>query len=92
MLADKDYDSDALLQYCGRYRMQQVIPPWAMKRKLRPGLPRLFDKPKYAQPNIIELIFGWLKENHRIGTRDDKLAKSFSALVSLACSLRCLRQ
>ncbi|RJX53435.1 IS5/IS1182 family transposase, partial [Pseudomonas syringae pv. actinidiae] len=33
--------------------------------------------------------FGWLKENRRIGTRYDKLAKSYAAMVTLACSLRC---
>ncbi|WP_371920337.1 IS5 family transposase [Pseudomonas sp. URIL14HWK12:I3] len=92
LLADKGYDCEALRQYCDRYRMQPVIPLRTMKRKPRPGLPRLFDRPKYAQRNIIERMFGWLKENRRIGTRYDKLAKSFSAMVSLACSLRCLRQ
>ncbi|ELQ10895.1 transposase IS4 family protein [Pseudomonas fluorescens BRIP34879] len=40
--------------------------------------PRLFDRPKYRQRNIIERMFGWLKENRRIGTRYDKLASSFS--------------
>ncbi|MFZ5937767.1 transposase [Pseudomonas sp. HS6-2] len=49
------------------------------------------DRPKYRQRNIIEHMFGWLKENRRIVTRFDKLAKSYAALVSLACSMRCLR-
>ncbi|WP_087502955.1 IS5 family transposase [Pseudomonas sp. SID14000] len=57
----------------------------------KPGLPRLFDRPKYRQRNIIERMFGWLKENRRIVTRFDKLAKSYAAMVSLACSMRCLR-
>jgi len=60
-----------------------------MKRKPKLGLPRLFDKPKYRQRNIIERMFGWLKESRRIGTRYDKLAKSFGAMVSLACTMRC---
>ena len=68
-----------------------MIPLRTMKRKPKPGLPRLFDKPKYRQRNIIERMFGWLKENRRIGTRYDKLAKSFAAMVSLACTMRCLR-
>ncbi|KPW48599.1 Transposase [Pseudomonas syringae pv. berberidis] len=58
----------------------------------RPGLPRLFDRPKYRQRNIIERMFGWLKENNRIGTRYDKLAKSYAAMITLACSLRCRQQ
>ncbi len=37
-------------------------------------------------------MFGWLKENRRIGTRYDKLARSFEAMFTLACSLRCMQQ
>ena len=40
------------------------------------GIPRLLDRPKYRQRNIIERMFGWLKESRRIVTRFDKLAKS----------------
>ncbi|MEB0190828.1 MULTISPECIES: IS5 family transposase [unclassified Pseudomonas] len=92
LLADKGYDAEHLRQYCDRYRMQPVILQRTMKRKPKPGLPRLFDRPKYRQRNIIERMFGWLKENRRIGTRYDKLARSFGAMVTLACTLRCLRQ
>ncbi|HFL2187072.1 TPA: IS5 family transposase [Pseudomonas putida] len=91
LLADKGYDAEALRRYCDQYRMQPVIPLRSMKRKPKPGLPRLFDRPKYRQRNIIERMFGWLKENRRIVTRFDKLAKSYAAMVSLACSMRCLR-
>ncbi|WAH59978.1 IS5 family transposase [Pseudomonas silvicola] len=91
LLADKGYDAEALRRYCDQYRMQPVIPLRSMKRKPKPGLPRLFDRPKYRQRNIIERMFGWLKENRRIVTRFDKLAKSYAAMVSLACSTRCLR-
>ncbi|MGH2430936.1 MAG: transposase, partial [Pseudomonas sp.] len=44
------------------------------------------------QRNIIERMFGWLKENRRIVTRFDKLAKSYAAMVSLACVMRCMRR
>ncbi len=87
--ADKGYDAEALRRYCDRYRMQPVIPLRSMKRKPKPGLPRLFDRPKYRQRNIIERMFGWLKENRQIVTRFDKLAKSYAAMVSLACAMRC---
>ncbi len=72
--------------------MRSVIPLRDMKRKPKPGLPRLFDRPRYRQRNIIERMFGWLKENRRIVTRFDKLERSYAAMVSLACSMRCLRQ
>lgn len=72
--------------------MQPVIPQRTIKRKPKPGLPRLLDRPKYRQRNIIERRFAWLKESRRIGTRYDKLARSFGAMVMLACTLRCLQQ
>lgn len=67
--------------------MQPVIPLRSMKRKPKPGLPRLFDRPQYRQRNIIERMFGWLKENRRLVTRFDKLANSYAAMVLLACSM-----
>ena len=91
LLADKGYDAEALRRYCDRYRMQPIIPLRSMKRKPKPGLPRLFDRPKYRQRNIIERMFGLLKENRRIITRFDKLTKSYAAMISLACAMRCLR-
>lgn len=87
LLADKGYDAEHLRQYCERYRMQPVIPLRTMKRKPKPGLPRLFDHPKYRH----ERMFSWLKKSRRISTRYDKLARSFAAMVTLACTLRCLR-
>nr|WP_265332449.1 transposase [Pseudomonas syringae] len=50
------------------------------------------DRPKYRQRNIIERMFGWLKEDRRIVTRFDKIATSFATMVSLACAMRWLRQ
>lgn len=92
LLADKGYDAEALRKYCDRYRMRSVIPLRDMKRKPKPGLPRLFDHLKYRQRNIIERMFGWLKDNRRIVIRFYKLARRYAAMVSLACSMRCLRQ
>jgi transposase len=91
LLADTGYDADALRRYCDRYPMQPVIPLRAMKRNPEPELPRLFDRPKYRQRNVIERMSGWLKENRRIVTRFGKLAKSYGATVSQACVMRCLR-
>ncbi len=89
LLADKGYDAEALRRYCDQYRMQPVIPLRSMKRKPKPGLPRLFDRPNYRQRNMIERMFGWLKMNRRIVTFFDKLANIYAAMVSLACVTRC---
>ncbi|KAF2410009.1 hypothetical protein PSAN_24320 [Pseudomonas antarctica] len=45
----------------------------------------------YQQRNVIERMFGWLKENRRIVTRFDKLAKNYATMASLACAMRYLR-
>jgi len=89
--ADKGDDAEALRRYCDRYRMRPVIPLYNMKLKPRPRLPRLFDRPKHRQSNIIERMFGWLIENRRIVMRFDKLAKIYAVMVSLACTMGCLR-
>lgn len=69
----------------------ECSPMRSMKRKPKPGLPRLFDRLKYRQRNIMERMVGWPKENRRIVARSDKLAKSYVAMVSLAYSLQCSR-
>lgn len=55
--------------------MQPLMPLRSMKRKPKPGLPRLLDRPKYRQRNIIERMYSWLKENRCIVTRFDKLVR-----------------
>ncbi len=88
LVADNGYDAESFRQYCDRYRMQPVIPYRVMKRKPKPGLARLFDKPKYRERNVIERLFGWLKEHRRLATRYCKLATSYAAMVTLACCRR----
>ena len=78
IVADKGYDSDDLPRLCDRYRMKPIIEQRKMYRKPRPGLSRVFDKPKCRERNVIERGFGWLKELRRIATRYDKLARSFA--------------
>jgi transposase len=71
--------------------MQPVIPLRDMKRKAKPGLPRLFDKPKYRQRNAIERLYDALKGYRRLGTRYCKLTESSAAMVTPACWRRCLQ-
>lgn len=52
LLADKGYDTEALRRYCDQYRMQPAIPLCPLRRKPKPALPRLFDRPKHRQSNI----------------------------------------
>jgi transposase len=43
-----------------------------------------FDKDSYRKRSIIEQCIGWLKECRRIGTRFEKLAINFLAMIKLA--------
>ncbi len=45
------------------------------------GRPPRFDKRKYRRRSIIEQCIGWLKECRRIGTRFEKLAINFLAML-----------
>lgn len=91
IVADKGYDSETLRRYYDRVGIQPVIARRKMRRKPRPGLPRLFDQPMYRQRNAIERLFSRLKEKRRLCTRFDKLASSFKAMVTLPCTDHCWR-
>lgn len=91
IVADKGYDSDALRHSCTRYGMRPIISQRRMHRCPKPSLPHQFDLPKYRQRNMVERLFGWLKEKRQLNTRYDKQASSFKALVTLACIGQCMR-
>lgn len=50
-----------------------------------------FDKETYKRRSVVEQSIGWLKECRRIGTRFEKLAINFLAMVKLAMIKRTLR-
>ncbi len=52
----------------------------------------MLDRPKYKERNVIERLFGWLKKHRHLETRYCEPAQSYSAMVTLACWLRCLRR
>ncbi len=70
------------------------IREWLHQRKIKPDIPRKanqarddrmkFDRDAYRMRSIIEQCIGWLKECRRIGTRFEKLAINFLAMLKLA--------
>jgi transposase len=50
-----------------------------------------FDELAYRQRSIIENVIGWMKECRRIGTRFEKLAIRFLAMLQLAMIQICLK-
>ncbi len=55
-------------------------------------LPRPLDRETYRTRNLVERIFGKIKEFRRIATRYDKTARNFLSAVHLAASRFLLRR
>ena len=79
VLADKAYDSDALLLCIVAADAKAVIPPKS-NRKVQ----RDFDRDQYRNRNVIERFFARLKQFRRVATRYDKLASRFESFVIIA--------
>jgi transposase len=82
LLADKGYDSDALVETLEQRGITPVIPPKANRRE-----PRKTDFALYRERNLVERFFCKLKQYRAIATRYDKLANTFLAAAALVCVL-----
>ena len=80
LIADKGYDSDAIVEQAQRQGMQAQIPP----RKNRKA-PRTFDKHLYRHRHLVENAFLHLKRWRGIATRYAKNLDSFLAAVQIRC-------
>ena len=81
-LADKGYDSDALVATLEGRGITPVIPSKA-NRKVQ----RETDFALYRERNLVERFFGNLKQYRALATRYDKLANTFLAAVAMVCVL-----
>ena len=81
-LADKGYDSDALVETLIERGITPVIPPKANRKG-----PRKTDFALYRERNLVERFFCKLKQYRAIATRYDKLANTFLAAVALVSVL-----
>lgn len=88
---DKAYDVPRIRRWCRAHRVRAVIPEKAMPHGRKPGRPPGFDKAAYRRRNVVERCIGWLKICRRVGTRSEKLAVHFLAMVKLAMIQRCFR-
>jgi transposase len=87
VLADRGYDADRIRRWLRRHGIGAVIPPTKhRKRRLR------CDRAWYRERNVIERSLGHMKEHRRIGTRYEKLAVSYRAMVQVAIIERYLRE
>lgn len=84
---DKGYDSDAFAETITAQGSLVVIPHRSNRLN-----PRSYDRHIYKNRNLIERFFCRIRQFRRIATRYDKLAKSFSSFVHLACAFVWLTQ
>jgi transposase len=88
---DKGYSYPRIRQWLRRHRIKAVIPQRSDQQARHHGRPLDFDKEAYRRRSVIECCIGWLKECRRIGTRFEKLALNFLAMIKLAIIRRYLR-
>jgi transposase len=80
---DKGYSSPAIRSFLAACGAEPVIPYRKDELARMPKPPR-FDKKAYRRRNVVERLVGRLKEWRRIGTRFEKLAVNFAAMIRLA--------
>ena len=80
LLADKAYDTTAILSYCEEHEVIPVVPPKRNRKH-----PRAYDVPLYRHRHLVENAFLWLKRWRGIATRYAKNAASFLAAVQIRC-------
>jgi transposase len=86
VLADRGYDSNAVLDLIARSGATASIPS-TRQRRVR----RSIDPAIYRKRNLIERFFCKLKQFRRVATRFDKLARNFLAAVLIASTRIWLR-
>jgi transposase len=80
LLADRGYDSDAIVAQAENQGMKTVIPP-RKNRKTK----REYDKDLYKLRHLLENAFLHLKRWRGISTRYAKNTESFLAAVQIRC-------
>lgn len=82
LIADKAYDADHLRDRLCRRGTKPVIPGRGSRAVAYP-----LDRPAYRRRNVIERMFGRLKNWRRIATRYDRLAATYLAAIALVAAI-----
>lgn len=80
LIADKGYDSDALVEQATSRDMNAVIPPRTNRTMQRP-----YDEELYTLRYLVENAFLHLKRWRGITTRYDQPTASFLAAAQIRC-------
>ncbi len=79
VIADKGYDSDAVVDTIEASGAQAVIPPRENRLEQRP-----YDKDLYKERNHLERFINRIKQFRSVATRYEKTARNFLAFIHLA--------
>ncbi len=82
LIADKGYDTDAIVQKAHAAAMQVVIPPKSNRKNPRP-----YDHYLYKLRHLVENAFLRLKQWRGIATRYAKRSSSYLAAVQFRCAI-----
>jgi transposase len=82
VIADKAYDSDALIAQIEGQGASPVIPSRENRNE-----PRDYDRQDYKQRNVVERFVNVLKQSRRVATRYEKTARNFLGFVLFASTL-----
>jgi transposase len=82
ILADKGYDSNAVIAQIEAQGSRAVIPPRRGRRVERP-----YDRELFKSRFLVEQFFARIKRCRRVATRYEKLAVTFLSMVLLASIL-----
>ena len=86
VLADKGYDADRFIASLENREIEVVIPPKANRTTKRDC-----DYALYAERNLIERFFQYIKQFRGLATRYEKTARNFLAGLHLVCALAWLK-
>ena len=82
LIADRGYDSDWFRQALADRNIEPCIP--GRKNRKRPIE---FDAHRYKQRNLVERMFGRLKDWRRIATRYDRCVHTFISAICIAATV-----
>jgi transposase len=86
VIADKAYDSDAVVDAAKRQGAKAVIPS-----KKNRKVPREYDKHLYKERKKVEWFINLIKQYRRVATRYEKTARNFLGFVHVASIMILLR-
>jgi transposase len=79
VIADKGYDSNALVDAIEAKSAEAVIPP--RENRLHQ---RQHDSDLYRERNLVERFINWIKQFRRVATRYEKTGRNFLAFIHVA--------